>query len=163
MRGRPLIVTLITRKGPHRSLASCTDSNLDPSSARWSDRAPAAKPGPRVLIVEDDDATREMLCTVLNEAGFDIVAAVDGVHALRSTLARRPQVILLDLGLPLLDGSGFLEQWRDRDARAHHVPVIVTSGSPYSAQIAEQLGAVRFIRKPFDLDELVATIRAHAA
>ena len=114
--------------------------------------------GPRVLIVEDDDSTREMLCTVLNESNFDIVAALDGTHALRTSLAKRPDVILLDLGLPELDGSGYLRQLRERDETAGRIPVIVTSGSPYGRQIAEELGAALFFSKPFDLDELVAAI-----
>ncbi len=111
-----------------------------------------------MLIVEDDDSTREMLCAVLNESNFDIVAALDGAHALRTSLARRPDVILLDLGLPELDGSGYLRQLRERDETAGRIPVIVTSGSPYGRQIAEELGAALFFSKPFDLDELVAAI-----
>lgn len=118
--------------------------------------------GTRVLIVEDDDATREMLCAVLNESNFDIVAALDGAHALRTSLARRPDVILLDLGLPELDGSGFLERLRARDPKARDVPVIVTSGSPYGQEIAEQLGAVMYLAKPFDIDALTEAINRFA-
>ena len=118
--------------------------------------------GPRVLIVEDDDATREMLCAALNEADFDIVAALDGMHALRTTIAKRPDVVLLDLGLPALDGSGYLRRWRERDDHARTVPVIVMSASQYGEQIADEIGAVQFFKKPFDVDELVRAIGRHA-
>ena len=118
--------------------------------------------GPRVLIVEDDDATREMLCAALNEADFDIVAALDGMHALRTTIAKRPDVVLLDLGLPALDGSGYVKRWRERDERARNVPVIVMSASEYSEQIADEIGAVQFFKKPFDVDELIKAVRRHA-
>ena len=115
----------------------------------------------RALVVEDDDATREMLCQALNDAGFDAVAALDGMHALRTSLAKRPQVILLDLGMPNLDGSGYLKQWRERDPGARKVPVIVMSGLGYGEQIAEQVGGVKFLSKPFDIDEAIAALEAH--
>jgi len=66
--------------------------------------------GPRVLIVEDDDAIREMLSVAFSDAGLDIVAALDGMHALRTAVAIRPDVVLLDLGLPALDGTGYLKR-----------------------------------------------------
>lgn len=116
----------------------------------------------RVLIVEDDDAVREMLCTALNDAGFDIVAALDGLHALRTAAATSPDVVILDLGLPELDGSGYVKRWRERDARAARVPVIVMSASPYGQQIADEIGAVHYFAKPFDVEALIAAVRRHA-
>lgn len=116
----------------------------------------------RVLVVEDDDAVREMLVAALDETGFDIVPALDGVHALRTAIAVQPDVVLLDLGLPSLDGSGYLEQWRARDSHARKVPVIVMSGQPYGQQIADELGAVQYFAKPFDIDKLIAAIQRQA-
>jgi DNA-binding response OmpR family regulator len=118
--------------------------------------------GIRVLVVEDDDATREMLCAALDDAGFDIVAALDGLHALRTALARRPDLILLDLGLPALDGSGYLERWRRRDKSARDVPVIVVSGMKEGRAIADQLGAAQFFAKPYELGPVIEAIRRHA-
>ena len=118
--------------------------------------------GPRVLLVEDDDAVREMLCAALNDAGFDIVAALDGVHALRTAIAKTPDVVLLDLGLPDLDGSGYLRRWRERDDRAAKVPVIVMSAFAYGEQIADEVGAVQYFAKPFDIEEMIKAIRRHA-
>ena len=117
---------------------------------------------PRVLVVEDDDAVREMLVPALDETGFEIVAALDGLHALRTAIAMQPDVVLLDLGLPNLDGSGYLEQWRERDVHARKVPVIVMSGQPYGQQIADELGAVQYFAKPFDIDVLIAAIQRHS-
>lgn len=118
--------------------------------------------GPRVLIVEDDDAIREMLSVAFSDAGLDIVAALDGMHALRTAVAIRPDVVLLDLGLPALDGTGYLKRWRERDKSAQRVPVIVMSGAPYGQQIADEIGAVQFFAKPFDVDKVIAAIRRHA-
>ena len=117
---------------------------------------------PRVLIVEDDDVVREMLSVALDDAGFEIVAALDGLHALRTAVATQPDVVLLDLGLPELDGSGYVERWRERDEHAQEVPVIVMSGLPYGRQIADEIGAVQFFAKPFDIEEVIAAIRRHA-
>lgn len=118
--------------------------------------------GPRVLLVEDDDATREMLCAALNDADLDIIAALDGLHALRTTLAIRPEVLVLDLGLPVLDGKTYLERWRERDPAAAAVPVIVMSALPYGREIAEAVGAVAYFPKPFDVQALVDAIRRYA-
>ncbi len=114
------------------------------------------------MIVEDDDVIREMLSVAFTEAGFEIVAALDGLHALRTAIAMRPDVVLLDLGLPALDGSGYLARWRERDERAKKVPVIVMSGQRYGQQIADELGAVQFFLKPFDVEEVIAAIRRHS-
>lgn len=117
---------------------------------------------PRVLVVEDDDVTRRMLCAALTDAGLDIVAALDGLHALRTAIAIRPDIVLLDLGLPALDGSGYLERWHERDERAQGVPVIVMSGLPSGQQIADEMGAVQFFLKPYDVEEVIAAVRRHA-
>lgn len=116
----------------------------------------------RVLIVEDDDVTRQMLSTAFEEAPFETLVALDGLHALRTTIATEPEVVLLDLGLPTLDGTGYLKRWRERDAHARDVPIIVMSGLPYGRQMADELGAVKFFRKPFDVDEVIEAVRACA-
>lgn len=114
------------------------------------------------MIVEDDDVIREMLSAAFTDAGFEIVAALDRLHALRTAIATRPDVVLLDLGLPALDGSGYLQRWRERDERAKKVPVIVMSGLPYGQQIADEMGAVQFFLKPFDVEEVIAAIRRYS-
>lgn len=103
-----------------------------------------------------------MLCVALGEAGIEVVAALDGLHALRTTMAIRPDVVLLDLGLPSLDGSGYLERWRERDENARTVPVIIMSAWPYGQEIADQVGAVHYFSKPFDVEEVIKAIRRHA-
>ena len=68
----------------------------------------------RLLIVEDDTVTRTMLAAALGEPDIDVVVAVDGAHALRTALTSPPDIVLVDIGLPVLDASGFVEQWRER-------------------------------------------------
>ena len=112
----------------------------------------------RVLVVEDDPLTRKMLATFLTEEGFMVATAHDGAHALRVAAASAPDVIVLDIGLPVLDGSGFALRWRQRPG-AQHVPIIAISALAYGDELAREIGVVSFHPKPFDLDLLVTDVR----
>src|SRR3989454_10008360 len=69
-------------------------------------------PKMRVLVVEDDDDTRRLIEQELSEAGYDVIPALDGQHALRLVKTARPEVLLVDLGLPLMSGDEFVRRWR---------------------------------------------------
>src|SRR3989441_3402541 len=96
---------------------------------------------PRVLVVEDDDATRVMLTEYLGEEGFAVSSALDGAHALRAAAAGMPDLIVLDIGLPVLDGTGFARQWRERPG-ADAIPIVAVSGLPYGEQMAREIDEV---------------------
>jgi len=113
---------------------------------------------PRVLVVEDDDATRVMLTEFLSEEGFAVSSALDGAHALRAAAAGMPDLIVLDIGLPILDGTGFARQWRERPG-ADAIPIIAVSGLPYGEQMAREIGAIAFYRKPLDLPAFAQVLR----
>ncbi len=117
---------------------------------------------PRVLVVEDDGPTRQMLVQFLEGQGFRVLAAQDGQHALRVAAAGAPDVIVLDMGLPYLDGSGFALGWQQRQ-QAVDVPIVGISGLPYGYAMAEQIGVAAFYEKPFDLNELALTLRGLVA
>jgi DNA-binding response OmpR family regulator len=112
----------------------------------------------RVLVIEDDDATRIMLAEFLAEEGFAVSSALDGAHALRAASACRPDVIVLDIGLPVLDGTGFARRWRERPESAR-VPIVAVSGLPYGAEMARQIGAAAYYRKPLDLQAFARVLR----
>src|SRR2546428_11705975 len=113
---------------------------------------------PRVLVVEDDDATRVMLTEFLSEEGFAVSSALDGAHALRAAAAGMPDLIVLDIGLPILDGTGFARQWRERPG-ADAIPIVAVSGLPHGAQTAPAIGAIAFYRKPLDLPAFAQVLR----
>ena len=115
----------------------------------------------RALVVEDDPATRRMLVQFLQDEGFESFGAHDGAHAVRTASAGRPDVIVLDMGLPVLDASGFVERWRARDG-ASDVPLVGISGRPHGEALARALGAAAFFAKPIELDALAASVRALA-
>ncbi len=112
----------------------------------------------RVLVVEDDPAVSFILVDGLGFEGFEVLHAVDGLQAL-DLLPWPPDLILLDLDLPRLDGRGFRRAQLETPQR--DIPIIVLSGAQLDS-VADDLKAVAVIRKPFAIEELVATITAAA-
>ena len=121
-----------------------------------------------VLIVDDDENTRNMLSTFLATEGFNVVAAEDGLealHLLRTVRHGAPDVpclILLDLKMPRLGGGEF-RRAQLGDPTVASVPVAVLSGATDAEQRAQALGAVAALMKPIDLDVLVTVVRRYCA
>lgn len=115
-------------------------------------------PGATVLLVEDDEGTRTALRRDLLARGYRVDAAADGRAGLARWDARRPDVILLDLGLPDLDGAAIIRHVR-RDAQT---PIIVLSARHAEKTKIEalELGADDYVTKPFAMGELHARLRA---
>jgi diguanylate cyclase (GGDEF)-like protein len=125
--------------------------------------APAGAPRgpegrPRLLVVEDDEPTREALSEALADT-YDVEPAADGVEGVEAARARRPDLVLMDLFLPRLDGFGALEALRADPATAD-VPVILVSGrgDDRTRVRSLDLGAVDFLQKPYSERELRARI-----
>jgi DNA-binding response OmpR family regulator len=112
---------------------------------------------PRVLVVEDDADVRTILRVNLEVDGLDPISAPDGVSALRLVADERPDIVLLDLILPALDGWAVLAAMRDM---AESPPVVVCSAlhADQDRARARSLGAIAFISKPFDPVALVQTV-----
>jgi diguanylate cyclase (GGDEF)-like protein len=113
----------------------------------------------RVLVADDDDATRRLITEALTEAGYECVPARDGVEALRLARASPPDAIVLDAVMPYASGEEVHHALRNELA-TRYVPVIFVSGKQTTAQKARSLleGADDYVTKPFDTDELVARI-----
>ncbi|MGF9753671.1 response regulator transcription factor [Microvirga sp. 0TCS3.31] len=111
-----------------------------------------------VLVVDDDPAMRRTLSINLRARDYEVETAGDGRSALQVVDERMPDLVLLDLGLPDLDGIAVLTQLRSFT----QVPVIVVSARTESDDKVEalDLGADDFITKPFSIEELLARIRA---
>ena len=124
----------------------------------------SALPGPDVLVIEDDDETRAALVRELSTRGYRVEEAEDGHKAMIKWEIRRPDVVLLDLGLPDTDGIEIIRRIR-REART---PIVILSGRYEERQKVEalELGADDYVTKPFGVDELNARLRIairHAA
>ena len=112
----------------------------------------------RVLIVEDDFEFRYAVADALRNLGWDVRGAADGFDALGTLREWRPDVILLDLMLPMMDGWAFRFE-AERQQALGEIPIIVTSGSADVRREAEKLQAAAALAKPFELDELVRIIQ----
>jgi two-component system KDP operon response regulator KdpE len=112
----------------------------------------------RVLIVDDEPQILRALRINLRARRYDVVAAVDGGSALREARSSRPDVVVLDLGLPDMDGVDVIRQLRSWTP----VPILVLSGRATSHDKVDALdaGADDYVTKPFSLDELLARLRA---
>ena len=113
--------------------------------------------GPRVLVVEDDEETRRALIRELTSRGYTVEEAADGGEAQRRWAARRPDVVLLDLGLPDLDGLTLVSRFR----REASTPIVILSGRYEEREKVEALerGADDYVTKPFGVAELNARLR----
>jgi CheY-like chemotaxis protein len=108
-----------------------------------------------ILVVDDDDATRQMLVTILSGEGYRVQTAADGLDALAQLERDIPQMLLVDLLMPRLDGEGFrAAQLRIPALRA--VPFVIMSAVHNASYVAAQLRADAFIPKPIHVESLLA-------
>jgi DNA-binding response OmpR family regulator len=118
-----------------------------------------------LLVVEDEAATRELLQRNLERDGWSVALAANGRVALDALAARPPEIILLDLLMPEMDGFEFLDELRRRP-EWHNIPVVVITSKDLTAEDRRRLngGVARIIQKgTLSLDELVAAVRALVA
>ena len=113
--------------------------------------------GPTVLVVEDDVDTRAALRLALEDEGFIVESAGDGLHALQRVRDHTPDVVILDLSMPRMGGEDFLFAWRS-GVDTPGVPIIVISAA-YKPPRPEDLGIDAFLPKPFDLRTLVRHVK----
>ena len=113
--------------------------------------------GRRVLVVDDEPQIQRFLKPSLTAAGFDVVTAVTGAEALKAAATMAPDVIVLDLGLPDMDGKDVIGQIRGWS----QVPIIVLSARDRETEkiAALDLGADDYVNKPFGIGELTARLR----
>lgn len=112
----------------------------------------------RVLAVEDDTTIRDLLIELLSGEGFEIQCAANGLEALAILGGWIPDVIILDLMMPVMDAEVFREH-QLKMQRAATVPIVVLSALNDVQDRAKALGAAGTIAKPFDLDSLVKMLR----
>jgi two-component system cell cycle response regulator DivK len=114
----------------------------------------------RVLIVDDMPEIRELWRLWLTYWGFSVQEARNGAEAVRQAQASPPDLVLMDLWMPVLDGLQATRQLKE-DKRTAHVPVLALSAQATAPgpEIAAQAGAQAFVQKPCDPDELLDHIR----
>jgi CheY-like chemotaxis protein len=111
---------------------------------------------PLVLVVDDDPDILDAICDILDAEGYRVSRARHGQEALDQVESERPDIILLDLMMPVMDGVAFSHALRLRP-KVSTVPIVVISadGNP---QRAAAVGAAGYLAKPFDIDALLAQV-----
>jgi CheY-like chemotaxis protein len=113
-----------------------------------------------VLVVDDDASIRDTIAELLGEEGYQVVVAAHGREALELIRGGvRPQLIVLDLMMPVMDGWQFLEE-RAADPELSAVPVVVVSATPETLQPPETCA---FVRKPMRLEQLLEVVGRECA
>jgi DNA-binding response OmpR family regulator len=117
------------------------------------------RPGTRVLVVEDDRYIRELVAMELEHRGLEVLCVPDGPSGLEAAGRFRPDIVVLDVMLPGLDGVGVLKRLRTSGSR---VPVVMLTArdAPTDKIHSLDLGADDYLTKPFHVEELLARMRA---
>lgn len=119
---------------------------------------PAAGPAARsVLIVDDDRDIRETLQEILEQEGYQALAAKNGVDALARARASHPAVILLDLFMPVMDGLEFRRRQLE-DPEIASIPVVVVSAAADIEERVGALGSVGWLEKPLQIEQLFEVV-----
>lgn len=115
---------------------------------------------PLAVVADDEKDILLLVATVLQNAGFDVIGARNGVEALAEIRVRRPQLAVLDLSMPELDGLEVLRRVR-ADADVAATPVVILSARAQESDVARAYadGASGYVRKPFKPSDLVALAR----
>jgi DNA-binding response OmpR family regulator len=116
-------------------------------------------PAPRVLVVEDDDNIRDLVDIVLSTAGYEVLTAPNGAAALQLIGQTRPDLVLLDMRMPVMDGWEFARRYRERAEPA--APILVLTAARDAAARAAEIDANGYLGKPFEMQELLSLVGHH--
>jgi CheY-like chemotaxis protein len=110
----------------------------------------------RVLVVEDDEGIRELIALALGDEGHQVDEALDGRSALEQIARQPPDLIILDMKMPGMDGWEFARAYRGR--HGGRTPIVVLTAAIDAEARATEVGAEAFLAKPFDLDALIERV-----
>ena len=111
----------------------------------------------RILVVDDDTSIRGFVEMALDSEGYAVSTATNGAQALQVTDQLRPDLILLDMRMPVMDGWEFAHAYQSRPGP--HAPIVVVTAAADARERAKQIHAVDFLAKPFDFDDLVRIVQ----
>jgi DNA-binding response OmpR family regulator len=116
---------------------------------------------PTILVADDEEDLRELVSYRLSRSGYEVVEAVDGQEALELATERTPDLMVLDVMMPRLDGYELTRRVREQDS-LRGVPVILLTARSQESDVSRgfDVGADDYLKKPFNPDELVARVRA---
>lgn len=113
----------------------------------------------KILVADDEQEIRNLLDHFLKDQGYEVVLASDGNQALKLAAEENPQVIILDIKMPGLDGLEVCKQLKENE-QTKLIPVIVITGFEDNKMEALNIGADDFVNKPFDMAEISSRVRS---
>jgi DNA-binding response OmpR family regulator len=122
-------------------------------------RAEGGKVGEKILVADDDQTLRELLVLLLSREGYEVVTASNGGEAIELARKEKPQLIILDVSMPEVDGIQTCWELRSQQETCW-VPIIVMTGFEETQTEALHAGVDDFITKPFRPDDLLARVKA---
>jgi CheY-like chemotaxis protein len=117
--------------------------------------------GRDVLVVDDNADLVEVMALMLADAGYSVRSARNGKEALEAVSERMPDLVLLDMLMPVMDGWQCARELRARYGRA--VPIVVVTAAEHARASAAEIGADDVLSKPFDLSQLLKLVARHVA
>jgi CheY-like chemotaxis protein len=116
----------------------------------------------KILVVEDNSDIRQLIVLGLKELGYEVFEAETGLSAFRQARATSPDLILMDLGMPVIGGDEVMA-WLKTDLVTRHIPIIVTTAFLFGPSVDRAIGAgaAEVIYKPFNFDALHTTLQRH--
>jgi CheY-like chemotaxis protein len=117
-----------------------------------------------ILVVDDNHDNRTIIAQMLRISGYHTICATDGLHALDVAATAMPDLILMDLAMPKLDGWGATERLK-ADPSLSHVPVIAVTGHVTHQEISRAIhvGCADYLAKPIDYETMILKVRSHLA
>ncbi len=113
-----------------------------------------------ILIVDDSASMRQLVAFALEDAGYDVVQAVDGEDALSKASQSRAEMVITDLNMPKLDGIGLIRQLREKsEYKFTPIVMLTTESQETKKNEGKQAGASGWIVKPFTPDQLIGVVR----
>ena len=161
LEGQPVAASGMSRSATSRASAPRGDSPRRESTSTRA--APKVTERPLILVVDDFEDNRDLYSAYLTLSGYRVIEAEDGLDGVEKATAESPDLIVMDLAMPRMDGWQAIEILR-ADGRTRDIPVVVLTGSGAAAQArASALGCASFLMKPCMPQDLVSVVRAHVA
>ncbi|MCL5962323.1 MAG: response regulator, partial [Chloroflexi bacterium] len=113
---------------------------------------------PRIVVADDDPYVLDLVKMILEPEGFSVQSASNGQEALTEIAQQRPDIALLDVMMPVMDGVRCCRELR-KNPETSKIPVVVMSAGANLSKTAKEIGANGFIAKPFSIDDLIAILQ----
>jgi CheY-like chemotaxis protein len=112
----------------------------------------------KILVIDDQPEVLELLGDLLKHNKYEVLTATEGVEGLAKAQSHKPDLIILDIAMPVMDGYDFMKELRTDD-ELKNVPVIIITGRVQLKEIFEEQGIHDYIMKPFDKKELLTKVK----